>query len=59
MKWDNGFNEKNRISVTNWIYHEFKFFTNFCHELNICHELDRIFVEFYIKKIRSWKDATQ
>ena len=43
----------------NWIYPEFEFFTNFCHELNICHELDRIFVEFYIKKIQSWKDATQ
>ena len=57
MKWDNWFTEKIRIFVTNWIYHEFKFFTNFCHELNICHELERIFVEFYTKEIRIMKHS--
>ena len=52
MKSNKWFTEKIRIFVTNWIYHEFKFFGNFCHELNICHELERIFVEVYTKEIR-------
>ena len=49
MKWDNRFNEKNRTFVTNWVYHEFKFFTNFCHEL------DQIFGEFYTKRFKAEK----